>query len=84
MVRGWCTTTVFYVQGGELSKALELCFQHRQFDVLQQIAEELDEAASPEVISMVASYFIEHQQYDKAVELLMRTGQVRRHTLTLS
>lgn len=69
-------TTITHSQGGELSKALELCFQLQHYDVLQQIAEELDEDAGQDTVNMVAGYFTEHQQYDKAVQLLVRTGQV--------
>ena len=44
--------------------------------MLQQIAEELDEDAGQDTVNMVAGYFTDHQQYDKAVQLLVRTGQV--------
>lgn len=44
-------------QAGEVSKALELCFQHRNFDALHQIAEDLGEETSPEMADQVAEYF---------------------------
>ena len=44
-------------QAGEVSKALELCFQHHNFDALHQIAEDLGEETSPEMADQVAEYF---------------------------
>ena len=63
-------------QGGEISKALELCFQHHQFEVLHQIADDLSEDSSSEMTRRVADYFMENDQFDKAVELLVKSRQV--------
>ena len=51
--------------------------------MLQQIAEELTEDAGQDTVNMVTAFFIDHQQYDKAVQLLVRTGQVI-HVLSVS
>ncbi len=55
---------------------MELCFEHRQFEVLQQIADDLSEDSNPEMTKRVADYFIENNQFDRALELLVKGGQV--------
>ena len=66
----------YYLQAGELSKALELCFQYRQYDALQVIAEDLSEGSSPEIVRKVAEYFVQQEQFDKAVDILLRSNKV--------
>ena len=61
------------MQAGEVSKALELCFQHKQYTILQQIAEDLTEESSPEMVERVAGYLLEHMQFEKAVDLLLKS-----------
>lgn len=63
-------------QSGEISKALELCFQHRQFDALHQIAEDLSEDSSSEMTKRVADYFMEHGHFDKAMEILVKSKKI--------
>ena len=65
-------------KAGELSKALELCFQYRQYDILQQISEELSEGTNPETVRRVAEYFIQQEQFEKAVQILLQSHKVRR------
>ena len=67
---------LYYMQAGELSKALELCFQYRQYEVLHVIAEELSEGCNPETLKKVAEFFVEQEQFDKAVDLLIRSNRV--------
>ena len=59
-----------------MSKALELCFQYRQYDALQVIAEDLSEGSSPEIVRKVAEYFVQQEQFDKAVDILLRSNKV--------
>ena len=53
-----------------------MCFQHHQFEVLHQIADDLSEDSSSEMTRRVADYFMENDQFDKAVELLVKSKQV--------
>ncbi len=44
--------------------------------MLHQIADDLSEDSSPEMTKRVADYFIENSQFDKAMELLVKSKQV--------
>lgn len=59
-----------------MSKALELCFQYRHYEVLHIIAEELSEGCNPDTLRKVAEYFVEQEQFDKAVDLYIRSNKV--------
>ena len=59
------------LQGGDVTKALDLCFSTQQFAALQVIAEDLDENTDPQMLDKCSKFFLEHEQYDKAVELLV-------------
>lgn len=43
--------------------------------MLHQIADDLSEDSSSEMTKRVADYFMEHGQFDKAVELLVKSKQ---------
>nr|XP_051686227.1 intraflagellar transport protein 140 homolog isoform X2 [Oryctolagus cuniculus] len=60
-----------YHKAGHFSKALELAFATQQFMALQLIAEDLDEKSDPALLARCSDFFMEHSQYDKAVELLL-------------
>ncbi|KAG8433191.1 hypothetical protein GDO86_017467 [Hymenochirus boettgeri] len=62
---------MLYHKSGHFSKALELAFSTEQFAALQQIAEELDENSDPALLARCSDFFIEHNQFEKAVELLL-------------
>lgn len=59
-----------FSQAGNYSKALELAFTTKQFGALQLISGDLDERADPELLQRCADFFLENEQYDKAVDLL--------------
>lgn len=44
---------------------------------LQLIAEDLDERSDPALLARCSDFFIEHSQYEKAVELLLAAKKVR-------
>ena len=52
---------VVFVKAGEMSRALELCFQLKQYDVLHQIADDLTEATNPAMITRV------HKRIDRPI-----------------
>ncbi|XP_015230607.1 PREDICTED: intraflagellar transport protein 140 homolog [Cyprinodon variegatus] len=59
-----------YHKAGYVSRALELAIATEQFDALQLIAEELNENSDPALFSRCSEFFIQHSQYDKAVQML--------------
>ncbi|NXK69902.1 IF140 protein, partial [Sylvietta virens] len=62
---------MLYHKAGHFSKALELAFATQQFGALQLIAEDLDEKSDPALLARCSRFFIEHAQYEKAMELLL-------------
>ncbi|NXU33682.1 IF140 protein, partial [Drymodes brunneopygia] len=62
---------MLYHKAGHFSKALELAFATQQFGALQLIAEDLDETSDPALLARCSGFFIEHAQYEKAMELLL-------------
>ncbi|XP_037670915.1 intraflagellar transport protein 140 homolog isoform X2 [Choloepus didactylus] len=62
---------LLYHKAGHFSKALELAFATQQFGALQLVAEDLDEKSDPALLARCSDFFIEHSQYEKAVELLL-------------
>ncbi|XP_032929965.1 intraflagellar transport protein 140 homolog isoform X3 [Catharus ustulatus] len=62
---------MLYHKAGHFSKALELAFATQQFGALQLIAEDLDEKSDPALLARCSGFFIEHAQYEKAMELLL-------------
>ncbi|XP_041362442.1 intraflagellar transport protein 140 homolog [Gigantopelta aegis] len=61
---------MLYHKAGNFSKALDLAFKTKQFGALQLISGDLDERADPELLQRCADFFLENEQYDKAVDLL--------------
>ncbi|KAI5932679.1 Intraflagellar transport protein 140 [Manis javanica] len=66
-----------YHKAGHLSKALELAFATQQFVALQLIAEDLDEKSDPTLLARCSDFFLEHSQYEKAVDLLLAAKKYR-------
>ncbi|XP_041473205.1 intraflagellar transport protein 140 homolog isoform X2 [Lytechinus variegatus] len=66
---------MLFHKGGHFSKALELAFESQQFGALQLISEDLDERTDPVLLNRCAQFFMEHGQYDKAVDLLVVAGK---------
>ncbi|XP_017895951.1 PREDICTED: intraflagellar transport protein 140 homolog isoform X1 [Capra hircus] len=62
---------MLYHKAGHFSKALELAFATQQFAALQLVAEDLDEKSDPALLARCSDFFLEHGQYEKAVELLL-------------
>jgi intraflagellar transport protein 140 len=52
-----------------VSNALDLCLKTEQFSALQMVAEDLTENTDPEIFTRCSQFFMEHGQYDWAVEL---------------
>lgn len=69
---------------GLLRKALELSFNSQQFDTLQDIAADLNKSSDPELVKECAEYFVNNEQYEKAVDLLAIANKVSRIISILS
>lgn len=66
---------MLYHKGGHFSKALELAFESQQFGALQLISDDLDEKTDPVLLNRCAEFFMEHGQFDKAVDLFVVGGK---------
>ena len=71
-----CSEFPCCLQAGHFSKALELAFATQQFVALQLIAEDLDDKSDPALLARCSDFFVEHSQYEKAVELLLAAKKV--------
>jgi len=80
-------------KAGNTAKAVELCFQFSLFEQLSQIAEDptLLEKGDPHLLGRCAEFFLDHGQWDKAVNLLAVAGEpskaldlVLMHNITLT
>ncbi|GAX73042.1 hypothetical protein CEUSTIGMA_g494.t1 [Chlamydomonas eustigma] len=69
-----------YMKGGKLSKAVEMCFAAKLFDVLQMIADDLEASKDPGLYARCAEFFMQHGQFGKAVKMLIAAQQ---HTRAL-
>jgi intraflagellar transport protein 140 len=68
-----------YHKGGDIPRALELCFRIGEepknpqaavaFDMLNTIAQDLGADSSPQTLARCADFLVQHKQYSKAVEL---------------
>ncbi|EFA08985.1 Intraflagellar transport protein 140 homolog-like Protein [Tribolium castaneum] len=63
-------SVILYHRAGMLHKALDLAFKAQQYDILQQIATDLDADSDPALVQKCADYFVTNEQFDKAVDLL--------------
>lgn len=69
-----------YQKGGDIPKALDLCFKAgsqgrtSMFEVLKNIANDLDDQTSPQTVARCAEFFIEHGQFEKAVQVTLTSG----------
>lgn len=61
---------ILYHRAGMLHKALDLAFKTQQYDILQQIATDLDSESDPALVEKCAQFFVSNEQFDKAVDLL--------------
>uniref|UniRef100_A0A0M3HM60 TPR_REGION domain-containing protein n=1 Tax=Ascaris lumbricoides TaxID=6252 RepID=A0A0M3HM60_ASCLU len=61
---------MLYHKAGMIGRALDLAFRTEQFGALDLIAKDLDERSDPRVLERAAEFFINNQQYEKAVQFL--------------
>jgi len=60
-----------YHRGGRTGHALQLCFEGELFDALRGISENLEEGTDPAIVEKCATFFLQHNQFDKAAALFV-------------
>ncbi|KAJ3331298.1 hypothetical protein HDU76_003527 [Blyttiomyces sp. JEL0837] len=63
-------TMLDVARAGHFSKAIELCFQAREFQMLEDLAQSLGPDTEAPLLQKCADFFIDNEQYEKAVHLL--------------
>jgi len=68
---------ILYIKGRNFKRALDLSMKFKLFDYINKITGEIDsnKDTDPEVLAAVGSHFMEANQPDKAVHLLIASGQ---------
>ncbi|OON21029.1 tetratricopeptide repeat protein [Opisthorchis viverrini] len=61
---------LLYHKAGYVSKAVELAFQTHQFAALQSVAGSLDDRIDPVLLRRCAEFFVQNNQFDRAVDVL--------------
>ncbi|CAH8664618.1 unnamed protein product [Heterobilharzia americana] len=61
---------LLYHKAGNINRAVELAFSKRQFSALQSVAGSLDERIDPIMLKQCSEFFIQNDQFDRAVEVL--------------
>ncbi|OUM64974.1 hypothetical protein PIROE2DRAFT_8118 [Piromyces sp. E2] len=64
-----------YYKGENVSKALDLCFKHQQYELLGDIIMNLDENLDISTLRKCIDYFLEKKDFEKAIHLYIRSGQ---------
>ena len=64
-----------YQKAGNTSRAIDLCFRHRLFDSLRDIADSLNASTDPQLLHRCAEFFLDHGQYEKTVHLFTQAGE---------
>ena len=66
---------ILYEKAGYVGKAMDLAFDKKQHNVLQYISTNFNENTDPLLLDKTAGFFLEHQQYEKAVDLYVASVQ---------
>ncbi|KAG5444094.1 Intraflagellar transport protein 140 [Clonorchis sinensis] len=61
---------LLYHRAGYVSRAVELAFQTHQFAALQSVAGSLDDRIDPVLLRRCAEFFVQNNQFDRAVDVL--------------
>jgi intraflagellar transport protein 140 len=68
---------ILYHKAGHTSKAVDLAFRANKYAELALITDGLTEKSDPMLIRKVADFFMENEQFDKAVDLLAVSKKVK-------
>ena len=66
---------ILYEKAGYVGKAMDLAFEKKQHNILQYISTNFNENTDPVLLDRTAAFFLEHQQYEKAVDLYVASVQ---------
>jgi len=64
-----------YYKGENISKALDLCFKHEQYELLGDIIMGFDENIDISTLRKCIDYFLEKKDFEKAIHLYIKAGQ---------
>jgi intraflagellar transport protein 140 len=68
---------ILYHKSGHTSKAIELAFKANKYSALALITDGITEKSDPFLVMKVANFFLENEQFDKAVDLLAISKKVK-------
>jgi intraflagellar transport protein 140 len=69
---------LLYHKGGNVSRAVDICFNAKLFDSLRTIADDLGPETDPALLARCGDFFLEHGQFSKAVALFVSAQQPER------
>ncbi|CAH8461641.1 unnamed protein product [Dicrocoelium dendriticum] len=61
---------LLFNKAGYIGRAVELAFQTHQFAALQSVAGSLDDRIDPALLKKCAEFFVQNNQFDRAVDVL--------------
>lgn len=67
---------ILFHKAGQISRAIDLAFKTKQFGALQQISNDLSDKVHPDLLQKCASFFMENNQFDRAVDMLASSKQL--------
>eukprot|EP00276_Gloeochaete_wittrockiana_P002244 CAMPEP_0184673476 /NCGR_PEP_ID=MMETSP0308-20130426/86689_1 /TAXON_ID=38269 /ORGANISM="Gloeochaete witrockiana, Strain SAG 46.84" /LENGTH=1407 /DNA_ID=CAMNT_0027120965 /DNA_START=36 /DNA_END=4259 /DNA_ORIENTATION=- len=67
---------MLYHKSGNVARALDLAFRSQLFDALKSISGDLGPNTDPDLLVRCADFFLQHQQFEKAANLLIMAGNV--------
>lgn len=65
-----------YIKGGNKKKGTELAIKHKLPDMAGIISTDIDESEDPEVLKQSLGFFLQNQQYEKAVQIMIHLKQL--------
>ncbi|KAL2623040.1 hypothetical protein R1flu_003245 [Riccia fluitans] len=66
---------LLYHKGGDLEKAINVCFRTQLYDALKAIAEDMDKDEDPALLAKCGEFLLMNKQIDKAVQLFIAAKQ---------
>jgi len=70
---------ILYYKAGHTSKAIDLAFKANKYSALALITDGINEKTDPQLVMKMANFFLENDQFDKAVDLFAVTKRVKKN-----
>lgn len=64
-----------FFKAGSVSRAIDICFQTKQFGVLSDLVDEMSKETDPKLLKRCAVFFYETDSFEKSVNLLIKAGE---------